>query len=138
MTGKPYTDADVEWAADAVARSLGYKSADDMSIYKWDLALDLEKVIPAVLNALAAAGRLLPAPTETTEQWAVRRSSVVDGEGVGLPYNNRTTAEEVRNRWLAHVDPRVKPTAALVRREVRRWPDGTVLIGPWETVKENP
>lgn len=63
MAEKPYTDADVGLAVEAIARSLGHASVAAM-----DVALDqgsaeiVRAEARAVLDALAAAGRLAPNP----------------------------------------------------------------------------
>lgn len=91
----------------------------------------------AVEATLTAVGLLLPAGATITEQWSVRKSSVADGEGYGLPSNSRAAAEYDRDRWLG-LNRNYPATGVLVRREVRRWTDGSVFAGPWTPVEETP
>lgn len=88
------------------------------------------------LSALAATGRLLPPGADLSEQWSVRKSSVLDGDGVGLPYNTRAPAERHLARFVGGMHP-YPVEAELVRRDVRRWPDGAVWVGPWQPAPTN-
>ncbi|WDZ87208.1 hypothetical protein [Micromonospora cathayae] len=87
--------------------------------------------------ALAEAGRLYPADSTTAEQWAVRVSSVPDGDGVGLPHATRAEAEATIRLRQEH-RPRYPITYELVRRELRRWPDGSVLVSAWTPAEVKP
>lgn len=116
----PYTQTDIDLVADTIvdARLRGHRDWTD-------------RIARAVLDALTAAGRLQPAGATAAEQWAVRTRSVLDN-GIGLPHVTRAEAEETIRRREAH-RPRYPVTYELVRREVRRWPDGSVLVGAWTT-----
>ncbi|MEV5819271.1 hypothetical protein AB0L22_08860 [Micromonospora haikouensis] len=86
-------------------------------------------------DQLAEAGRLLAAPAETSEQWSAK-FSMEDGEFVGLAADSRSEAEQHRDQGLAAASYHL--SAVLVRREVRRWPDGSVFFGPWTLAEETP
>ncbi|MEU4570801.1 hypothetical protein [Micromonospora sp. NPDC023956] len=125
----PNTDADVELVAQTLWDQCGPPASKPTSVCYDDAR--------AVLDALSSAGRLHPAPSSATEQWAVRVSSVPDGDGVGLPHATRAEAEATIRLREEH-RPRYPITYELVRRELRRWPDGSVLVGAWTLAEVTP
>jgi hypothetical protein len=128
--------ADVELVADALAR-----------IHCWDGLAELEVTAPdgaeperadarAVLAALAAAGRLVPADAETRTEceinWTDVRSSRPGAEVYGESYN---WPSDQFGWWLAReIDAEAHRHRAPVdmrKRTVRTWPDGARWVGPW-------
>lgn len=88
------------------------------------VVISYSSVTRAVLDALAADGRLLPAGGETREEWGLRwPDDVVEG-----PFASRQDAEDYQ--------PAVAVDVALARRTVTTWPDGTMLTTPWQPVSD--
>lgn len=115
-----YTD-DVETLAERMAAAVGSRVFQPLHDEEIDRTVRDEYRVQAraVLDALAADGRLLPAGGETREEWGARwPDDVVEG-----PFASRQAAEE-------H-EPCVPVDLKLVGRTVITWPDGTTLTGPW-------
>lgn len=125
MTGYPYTDADVKLVEQAILHAdpplrPGYINGPDV----------LTAEARAVLDALAAAGRLLPEGTHTVEQYNTRL------------YRGDTRMDEpdhaqTRDHAQARVDWHAR------KREAEPgWPGVAVLVRryqhttPWMTVEE--
>ncbi|MEU7978225.1 hypothetical protein AB0B63_06805 [Micromonospora sp. NPDC049081] len=131
MTGQPYTDADVElieaaWDEHRVAFYDGLIAECRCGSREDNHA---EKV---ALAALAAAGRLLPAGTETVEQFAAR--IMIDGEPV-FPWPDPITRQGAKAMVKAHkreraYDPQWRGTAELVHRHQH--------TTPWTPAEETP
>ncbi|MEV1013753.1 MULTISPECIES: hypothetical protein [unclassified Micromonospora] len=131
MTDQPYTDADVSLIAGEL-RETGMKDAffDDSS-GSWEVEEkqhQYEAAARAVLDALATAGRLLPAGTETVEQPGIRirRDGVVMSE-------EPATREQARIMIQSHeahraVDPGWRGSAEMIHRYQH--------TTPWATVEE--
>lgn len=87
----------------------------------------------AVERAYAADGTRTNG-IKVSQQWAVRKRSIPDGEGFGLPFESREEAEAKLARFRSSLTARYPVESELVQREVRRWADGSCWIGPWVEV----
>ncbi|MFC3504827.1 hypothetical protein ACFOOK_28200 [Micromonospora krabiensis] len=113
MSDKPYTDTDVETVADVIADA----RMRGMATGGYSMAR-------AVLDALAAAGRLLPEGTATVEQFAAQY--LIDGEPAA-PYQIPTTRQGAESMVRAHdreaaLTPGWRGTAKVVRRHQHTTP----------------
>lgn len=118
------------WAVTTDGRTplAGGRMAADMVMTR-ELAEHIAALHNATLNESAVARK---------QQWAVCRTSITEGTRTGLPYTTRSEADQARNRWLARADPRIQPSATMMRRQVEWLEDGSVVIGPWTPAEEKP
>lgn len=97
-----------------------------------NVADEIAEQVMWTLDALAAAGRLLPEGGQTRDEWGARPKG----------WDERDTAwivpidDEERARKSLQWEGHRRAKATLVHRTVTDWPNGARLIGPWEPVPD--
>lgn len=127
-TGDPYTDDDVQRYALLIADEHGsdaFGPNPGSGEYAEAEREQYRAEVCAVLDALAADGRLLPTGGETRVEWGVQRYREIGPESAGFGEGSE---------WLARQSA-AAPGYVLLTREHRTWPDGTKLRGPWTPVE---
>lgn len=111
--------------AEIVARTLHRHLGGDWGEDQEDAAL-------AVVEALRAAGRLLPEGGQTRTEWGVRSPKEKDYLVDGFDPDEALFWARREVRILRDRDQE----AALIRRSTHAWPDGTTFTGPWVAVDQ--
>lgn len=88
----------------------------------------------AAIEALSAAGRLLPEGGETREEWtATMRANATDRRQPSRATRRFTSPSDAAAWALGFADG---GQLLLWRRDRREWQDGTALTGPWVAVDQ--
>lgn len=117
----PYSAATVELVAQVVEDERGCFS---------------EAVAERILDALAAAGRLLPEGAETRTEWAVWWLG--PGGGIRLSQEHLTSQVEAEQVAATRAGDYGIVRWELRYREHRDFPDGSCWSGPWSAVPPEP
>lgn len=96
---------------------------------------DQEGAALAVVEALRAAGRLLPEGGETRTEWGCE-DNWPPGRGWQVDPVSVTELRNVAERYAAMYSGNSEIEHRLVRHEVRDFPDRSIFTGPWVAVDQ--